>query len=240
MLLVTLGSLAGLFGGFLILLNKKIANILSVHAIPFAAGVMLAVAFLDLLPEALEHLEASQSAPIMLWVLITAFFFEKLLIHLHQHDKRQNQLSTTTNLVVAGDTIHNFIDGVVIATAFLVRPELGFLVALATFFHEVPQEMGDFVVMLSAGWSRKRVLWINIFTALSAYLGAISVFLFSKSFQDNLGIPLSIAAGIFLYIGATDLLPELQYHNKGKALNQAILLLLGIGLIIFISQVVPQ
>ncbi len=239
-LLTTLGSIAGLIGGMIILVNKQIANRLSVHAIPFAVGVMLSVAFLDLLPESLEHMEASTTSAIILAVIILAFLAEKFILQLHHHDEHPTNLQSTTKLVVVGDTIHNFIDGVVIATSFLVKPELGFVVALATFCHEVPHEIGDFVVMLSAGWKRSKILLVNLLSALSTYLGVLCVFLFSESFSQHLGVPLAVAAGLFIYIGASDLLPELQHNHKDSPWHQTALLLLGIGMVVLISQFVPH
>lgn len=238
--LATLGSVAGLLGGIVLLSKKSWAKGLSIHAIPFAAGVMLAVTFLDLLPEAIEVAEANTVLLIVLVVMVAAFFFEQFFMHLHHHEEHERTLKTSLPLIVAGDTIHNFVDGLAIAAAYLVQPSLGVLVALATFLHELPHEMGDFGLMLAGGWKRAKIITVNVFSALSTYLGAILVLAFSTSFEENLGILLAIAAGLFLYIASSDLLPEVQEEHRDKPWHQAGLLLAGVVLIWILGQAFPE
>lgn len=238
--LATLGSLAGLSGGIVLLSRKEWAKSLSVHAIPFAAGVMLAVALLDLLPEALEEAEAHSILAIVLGTMVVAFFFEQFFTHIHHHEEHKRTLKTSLPLIVAGDTIHNFVDGLAIAAAYLVQPSLGVLVALATFLHEIPHEMGDFGLMLAGGWKRAKIITVNVVSAFSTYLGAILVLVFSTSFEQNLAGLLAVAAGLFLYIGASDLLPEVQEEHKDKPWHQAGLLLAGVLVIWLLGQVLPH
>lgn len=238
--LATIGSLAGLLGGIFILSQKSWTKSLSAHAIPFAAGVLLSVSLLDILPEALNQSSAGTIFPIILAVIILAFFFEQFFFHLHHHEEKPRTLRSSIPLVIFGDTIHNFIDGVVIAASFLVAPTLGVVVAIATFLHEIPHEMGDFGLMLAAGWKRQQVILVNILSALATYLGAIIVLLFSNTFEANLAILLAIAGGLFLYIGASDLLPEVGHHQKDSPWHQALLLLAGVFLIWGIGQIFPH
>lgn len=238
--LTTLGSLLGLLGGIFLLLKKSWGRGISVHAVPFAAGVMLAVAFLDVLPDAIGKSNADTALPIVLLVIVFAFFFEQFFIHLHHHDEQKRTLHSSIPLIVAGDTIHNFFDGLAIAASYFVSPSLGVLVAIATFLHEIPHEMGDFGLMLAAGWTRQRVLLVNGVSALSSYLGAVFVILFSAGVGDNLGVFLAIAAGLFVYIGASDLLPEVQNDNKDNPWHQAGLLLLGVVVIWVLIGVLPH
>lgn len=237
--LATLGSLAGLSGGMLILSQKSWAKSLSTHAIPFAAGVLLSVTLLDILPEAIEASNSQFILLIVLIVMILAFFFEQFFFHLHHHQEKPRTLKSSIPLVIFGDTIHNFIDGVVIAASFLVQPTLGLVVAIATFLHEIPHEMGDFGLMLAAGWRRQQIILVNILSALATYLGAIIVLVFSNTFEANLAILLAVAGGLFLYIGASDLLPEVGHHKKDHPWHQAILLLAGVILIWGIAQIFP-
>ncbi|MDO8503899.1 MAG: ZIP family metal transporter [bacterium] len=238
--LVTLGSLAGLLGGILLLAKRSWARSLSIHAIPFAAGSMLAVSLLDILPEAIEKSSVEVVFPIILIVIVVAFFFEQFFIHIHHHEEhKRTTVRSSLPLLVAGDTIHNFVDGLAIAAAYLVDPSLGILVALATFFHEIPQEMGDIGLMIAGGWSRRRALFANVISAFASYLGALIVVLSLSTFEHNLGIVLAIAGGIFLYIGASDLLPEVQETHKDSPWHQAGLLISGVLLIWILSRVVP-
>lgn len=237
--LATLGSLAGLSGGIILLSKKEWAKKLSLHAVPFAAGVMLAVSFLDLLPEAIEESSVEAVFPVVLAVMVAAFFFEQFFVHFHHHEEHKRTLKTSLPLIVAGDTIHNFVDGLTIAAAYLTQPSLGVLVAFATFLHELPHEMGDFGLMLAGGWKRTKIITVNVFSALSTYLGAILVLVFSTSFEQNLAGLLAVAAGLFLYIGASDLLPEVQEEHKDKPWHQAGLLLAGVFVIWLLGRVLP-
>lgn len=224
-LLTTLGSLVGLVGGILFLYNQTLGKVLSGAAIPFAAGVLLAVTFFDLLPEAQEGI-GSQVFTIVLIVLVSAFLFEEIVVHLHHHQDG-GELENSLALVVIGDTIHNFMDGVVIAASYLFNPSLGLLVAVATFLHEVPHEVGDFGLMIKAGWSKSRVLLVNLISACASYLGAVAVLLFSSGIEKNLSVFLAISGGLFLYIGASDLLPKV-HQSKGGAVKKAVLVTTGI------------
>jgi zinc and cadmium transporter len=239
--LATLGSLAGLSGGILMLSKQSWRHALSVHSIPFAAGVMLAVALLDVLPEAIEESEVGFVLKVVLVVMVAAFFFEQFFLHLHHHDEHQRTtVRASMPLVVAGDSIHNFIDGLAIAAAYLADPTLGVLVAIATFLHEVPHEMADFGLMLNAGWSKFKVLSTNLVSAMATYLGVFAVLVFSQTFEQHLGLLLGIAGGLFLYIGASDLLPEIQEEHTDKPWHQAGLLLAGVILIWLITQFIPH
>lgn len=239
--LATLGSVAGLLGGVLMLSRASWKKILSVHAIPFAAGVMLSVSLLDVIPEAIEESEVGFVMKVVLVVMVIAFFFEQFFLHLHHHEEHhRTTLKSSMPLVVLGDTIHNFIDGLAIAAAYLVEPSLGFLVALSTFMHEIPHEMGDFGLMIAAGWDRSKVLLTNLFSALSTFAGAATVLLFAQTFENSMGLVLAIAGGLFLYIAASDLLPEVHEDHRDSPWHQAGLLLLGVALMWILTQALPH
>lgn len=208
--------------------KPKWAEHISVHSIPFAAGVMLAVALLDVIPEAIEGSDAHIVLRTVLIVMVAAFFFEQFFLHLHHHEEHERTLKTSLPLVVFGDTIHNFVDGLAIAAAYLTDPALGVLVAIATFLHEIPHEMGDFGLMMAGGWSKTKILLTNLLSALATYAGVAATLLFSGGVAGNLPVLLGIAGGLFLYIGASDLLPEVNNNRRDKPWHQAGLLLTGV------------
>lgn len=227
--LATLGSVAGLAGGLLMLSKMSWRRSLSVHAVPFAAGVMLAVSLLDILPEAIKETEAGFVLKVVLVVMVTAFFFEQFFFHLHHHaEHHRTTLKSSMPLVILGDTIHNFIDGLAIAAAYLVEPSLGLIVALSTFMHEIPHEMGDFGLMIAAGWNRSKIILTNFFSALSTFAGAAIVLVFSSAFESQMGLVLAVAGGLFLYIAASDLLPEVHEEHRDSPWHQALLILAGV------------
>lgn len=235
-----IGSIASLIGGIVLLFREKFAIKISHFLSSFAAGVLLGTAFLDLLPEALE---ASSEINLFFWTLIglLGFFLLERFIHwFHHHGAGEHADPNPKNrslvsLVVIGDSIHNFIDGVVIAATFLVSIPLGIVTSLAVAAHEIPQEIGDFGILLHRGIKRNRVLVINIISAAISLLGAILTYLFKDSVIRILPIFLSLAAGFFIYIASSDLIPEI--HNEEKrvvALVETLLLFVGV-LVVLVS-----
>ncbi len=224
-----LGSVAGLIGGVFFLVNKKAARILSRYAIPFAAGILLGTALLDLLPESVEIIN-SNGYLVTLVAFVCSFLLEECLAHLHHHEDREHTTEhhASIALVIVGDSIHNFIDGVTIAAAYLTEPHFGVAVALATFLHETPHEIGDFGILMSKGWGKIKTFRANFFSALTTFLGAIFVYLFAQESHKLIGILLGISAGIFLYLGASDFVPEIGEEKTGiKAWKKFLLFIVG-------------
>lgn len=239
-ILVTIGSVAGLAGGVLLLFQKKPAHKLSILTIPFAVGVLLAVSFLDLLPEALEEGEPGGIMIVVLASILVAFFIEQFLVQFHHHKEEKHSLQTSLPLLVTGDVIHNFVDGVIIAAAYIANPALGITVASATFLHELPHEIGDFGVMLASGWKKTKVLATNLFSSLATYTGAASAFIFAEAVEENINIILAIAAGIFIYIATSDLLPQIGKKTSKHRLPQAGLILAGILTMWLVGTILPH
>ena len=238
--LAFLGSVAGLVGGIIFLFNSVWARSLAKYAVPFAAGVLLAVSFLDLLPEAVE-VAGEGAFPIILIVFICLFLIERFLFHLHHHDgEHRMDKRDVVPLIVFGDTIHNLLDGVAIGAAYLVNPSLGVIVALATFLHETPHEIADFGLLLSAGWKRKKAFLVNLLSALATFPGAILTYKYSVGLENLTGILLSLAAGFFLYIAATDFLPETKVASKESSLKNISFLLLGVLIIWLLGLLLPN
>lgn len=233
-----LGSILGLIGGLLVLWKEKLARRMSLYLISFAAGVILSVAFLDLLPEAIAY--GGENVFILVLVGMVSFFLaEDFLLHFHHHESHSHLVKPVAPLLILGDSIHNFIDGVVIAAAFMADPKLGFIVAIATFFHEIPQEIGDFVVLLQAGMSKQKVLLANLFSALMTFAGALLTYFSFNHSQFLLGSLLAISTGMFLYISSADILPELVKEGDHNRWRVASLFLSGIALIFFLGKLLP-
>lgn len=236
-----IGSIISLFGGILLLLNKKFAHSISHYLSSFAAGTLLGAAFFDLLPEALEESEHSgiTSLTLFAWVLAGILFFfliERFLHWSHHHGYEDHEIKgrPTVPLVIIGDTIHNFIDGVAIAATFTLSIPLGIITTFAVGAHEIPQEIGDFGILLKNGLKRKKIIIINVLSALASFLGALLAFYFAEQIEGLTAILLAITAGFFLYIALSDLIPEIHHENKkGLALWETIFLVSGAVLMYF-------
>lgn len=238
--LAALGSIAGLLGGLILLYNKNWGKFLGVHAVAFAAGVLLTISLIDLLPHSLEALSPNIVLPIILAVMVAASLLEQFLVHFHHHEEHQHSnLETAIPLVLFGDVAHNFLDGVAIAASFLVEPRLGLFVAIATFLHELPQEIGDFGILLSVGWAKIKIITFNLLTALSTFLGAGATLLFVTRVSGLTNVLLAVAAGLFLYISATDLLPKLGARSRDIGWHQSLLFLAGVVIMLLVTNLFP-
>jgi zinc and cadmium transporter len=226
-----IGGLISLIGGFLLLSSKKHAKRLAFYATPFAAGALLAAAFLDLLPEA-SHVGSIDTA--LLWAMfgILLFFvlerFLQWFHHHHEHEGKEKGSDPAIPLIVIGDTLHNFIDGIAIAAGFLVSPETGIVVTLAVAAHEIPQEIGDFGLLLHKGMRRRNVILVNFVSALATTLAAVIFFHVGQGTELALDAILGLVAGFFIYIAVSDIIPSIhKNHNKNLATAQTIILLAG-------------
>jgi zinc and cadmium transporter len=220
--------------------------------VSFAVGALLGAALLQLLPEAIE----SQAKPhtvfaTLLVGLLVFFMLEKLALwrhshgpgaHSHGHHGHHAQgpadgTHPVGALIVLGDSLHNFVDGVLIAAAFLTDPALGWTTAVAVIAHEVPQEVGDFLILLDAGYSRKRALVLNALSSLTAVAGGVLGYFALRAAQHALPYILALAAAGFIYIAVADLIPNLHRRFAVKdALSQGALIALGIAVVAIAGQ----
>jgi zinc and cadmium transporter len=181
--------------------------------IALAAGTMLGTTFLHLLPEAVAEIGAETALPAVLASFIGFFLLEKILHWRHCHDEEcETHTFGTLNLI--GDAVHNFLDGALIAVSFQIDPALGISTTLAVALHELPQEIGDFGVLVHSGFSPKQALLANFGVALTAISGGLAGYLLGQSLSPVLPYLLPFAAGSFLYIAAVDLIPELRSNTK--------------------------
>lgn len=236
-----LGSIISLCGGLFLLLRKDIAYRFSHYLAAFAAGTLLGAVFFDLLPEVLHESEelGVEHSGILIYTLLGVLFFfllERLLhwFHHHGHEEHLIKGKPVIPLLIIGDTIHNFIDGVAIASTFLVSIPLGIVTTFAVAAHEIPQEIGDFGVMLKHKLSPKRIISINVLSALASFVGVLLAYYFGTTIEGTSIIFIAVAAGFFLYIALSDLIPEIHHENKkGLALWETISLLTGAAAIYF-------
>lgn len=226
------------------------------HMVSFAIGALLGAAFLALLPHALMSEYVTDSHDITLTVLfglLGFFMLEKMVLwrHCHAHDcevhgsdehhshhghnhNHHDEPQTAGSLVLIGDAFHNFVDGILIAAAFLTDFELGVVTALAVAAHEIPQELGDFAILLQSGFSRKKALVYNILSSLTTVIGATIAFIGLSSAQHLVPFVLAIAAASFIYVAVADLIPGLHKRTQFReSVQQVSLILFGVFTIYF-------
>jgi len=228
--LAILGSLGGLLLASTLLLFRDAVRVRLVPwLVSFAVGTLLGVALLDLLPEALETLKPTRVFGTLLGAILAFFTFEKFLLWRHCHHDHCQVHETAAPLILVGDGFHNFIDGAVIAAATYISIPLGITTALAVAAHEIPQEVGDFAILLSAGYSRMRALWLNVLSGLSAIAGVLFAGLAVDRLPRILPYFLPVAAASFLYIAMSDLIPSLHRGPfERSALRQVLVVGAGI------------
>ena len=240
--LTVLGSLGGvLVASALLFFNDKARDKVVPWLVSYAVGTLLGVALLVLLPEALSHLTPVRVMSSLLGGIMLFFLLEKLVLwrHCHTHDCEAH--GTAAPMVVVGTAFHNFLDGVVIGTAVLTSVPLGINTALAVLTHEIPQELGDFAILLHSGYSRRRALTLNVLSGVTAVAGAILA-VFTLDWLPALNeYILSVSAASFLYIAMADLIPDLHRGRiDAKTLRQLALAFAGIGTIVLLNVLVGE
>jgi zinc and cadmium transporter len=229
-------SLISLVGIFTITLKEKLLDKMLLILVSLSAGALIGGAFLHLLPESIEK---TMNMDVFLYLIlgfILFFFLEKIFFWRHCH-KRKCKIHTFTYLNLVGDFIHNFIDGLVIAVSFMTNVNLGITTTLAIAFHEIPQEIGDFGVLVYGGFKKYKALALNFLVALTSILGGIIGYFIS--FQEQFMIfLLPVAAGGFIYIASSDLIPEIRNIESLKhSMLTFLVFLIGI-LIMWIAKFV--
>lgn len=196
--------------------NKKFERRL-VYLLSLSAGGMIGSALFHLLPEAVEEAPDPMRVFVLTAIGFTIFFVLERLIHWHHcHDQSCSDHEPLGYVNLVGDAIHNFLDGIIMVTAFSIHTGLGVAVSLAVVFHEIPQEIGDYGVLLYAGFSKTKALAVNFLVALLAIVGVIVGYILLKSSIHVEPYLVPIAAGSFMYIAATDLIPEIHKHDRPR------------------------
>ncbi len=225
-------SLISLVGVTFLVMKRDALSRLMTYLLALSSGVLLGSAFLDLLHEGLELLPESA----LLWVLVGIVFFfavEKLM-HWHHHVEgdHHGEEKAVGYLTLVGDGIHNFVDGVIIGAAYLTSLPLGITATIAVIAHEVPHELADFTILIHGGFETKKALALNFLSALTAVAGTLAVFFFATYSDVLVSHLIPFAAGNFIYIAASDLIPELhKKRSRVTSVMQIVLLIVGIYLV---------
>jgi zinc and cadmium transporter len=204
--------------------------------ISYAIGTLLGAAFLEILPHAFELSPSAErvSATVLMGILLF-FVLEKLMLWRHHHEgpgEEQRDHGRIATMVIVGDTFHNCVDGVIITGAFLVSVELGIITALAIITHEVPQEVGDFLVLLHSGYSKIQAFAFNILSSIAMVIGGVLAYYALQSVHQWVPLLLGIAAASMIYVSVADLIPGLhQRRELGVTLQQVLLIAAGVATI---------
>ena len=226
------------------LLSKMVNNMVSL-----SVGILLATALLHSLPEAFSM---PGTSPQLLFATLLAgllgfFLLEKIALlrhdhhhegdgHQHHHGHDAENAGRSGWMILVGDGIHNFVDGILIAAAFMADFHVGIFTAIAIIAHEIPQEIGDFIVLLNAGFSRTRALLYNLISGLSAVVGGVLAYFFLERAHAAMPYLLVIASSSFIYIAVSDLIPQMHRRpHWAESLRQTILIACGVGLVILLS-----
>lgn len=232
---VLLISLISFVGVFTLSLKQERLKRITMYLVSLSAGTLLGGAFFHLLPEIFEESGGGLSVwGGVLGGIIVFFTLEKIICWRHCHIPTSETHPHPLGLMnLFGDGLHNLLDGLIIAGAFMVDPSLGFVTTLAVIAHEIPQEIGDFGVLIHAGYKRSRALLLNFIISLSAFVGAGLAFALGSLAENAAALILPFAAGGFIYIATADLIPELKKDaHPGKSLFQLTVIILGIGLML--------
>lgn len=241
------GLLSVVAAAMFLVLREVIRNQLLPHLVSFATGALLGAAFLGLLPHAMAAFASQDIHLIPMTVLLGLlgfFLLEKLVLWRHCHEGHcevhspdsSARKSSTGTLILIGDGLHNFLDGILIAGAFLTDIHLGVVTSLAVAAHEIPQEVGDFAVLLHSGFSRSRAFFYNVLSSLTTVIGGILSYVALQDLQQFLPYVLAVAASSFIYVAVADLIPTLHQRVEGREAFQQIVLIVAGILVIYATH----
>ncbi len=216
--------------GIVFLFTRRPGMRVEAFLLSFAAGVLLATTFLELIPEAVERGKGEGNIfAATLAAMIAFFFLERVLHGFHVHE--DSHAVPSRYLILVGDAVHNFIDGVAIAASFAASPELGLATTVAVTVHEVPQEIADFSILIGGGFRFRVALLLNFLSGLTAILGALLFFALGGVLEDHLAWFMTATAGMFIYIAGSDLIPQVHHHRTAPGALIYVPFLGGIALI---------
>lgn len=237
---VAIVSLISLIGVFTLAMSGEKLNRLIMLLVSLSAGTLLGDSFLHLIPEMTEKNQTGSA--VWLWLLsgiLTFFILEKIIHWRHCHLKTTSNHPHPVGLMnLAGDGLHNFIDGMIIAGSFLVSTKLGLATTLAVIAHEIPQEIGDFGILLHAGYSRAKALLLNFASAIAAILGVFLTLAIGVQAASFTSFIIPFTAGGFIYIATADLIPELRKDTApAKSLQQLLLIVIGMAIMLALKKI---
>lgn len=203
-----LGSVCSVgLAGLLLVLKGKQLRFVTGSLVPYAIGTLLGAAFFGMIPHAMLQLASTSVLPTVLFGIILFYVLEKLALWRHCHEQPCDVHTRAGTMILIGDSLHNFVDGVAIAAAFTEAVPLGIATSVAVVAHEVPQEVGDFAILLESGYSRPRAFLFNMLSSLTALLGAVLTYFLLPFVQSLVPYLLSVSAASFIYIALADLVP---------------------------------
>jgi len=234
-------SLISLVGIFTLTIKDNLLHKILFCLIGFSAGALIGSAFLHILPECLENNKSSTVFSYLIFGIIIFFLMERYLHWRHCHEEGSCKTHAFTYLNLVGDGFHNFIDGMVIAASFMVSLKLGLVTTLAIILHEIPQELGDFAVLIYGGFTKKKALLFNFASALMAMIGAVVGYFITDLTRNFSNFILPLTAGGFIYIAMSDLIPEVHKESNQKRATLAfIAFLLGIAFMALAKNFLPE
>lgn len=222
LLSVIIVSLISFVGVLTLVMKKELLSKSIFILVSLAVGALLGDVFVHIIPEAYEELNNPLLISLTLIGGILLFFILEKVLHWHHHttEHAEEHPHPVGNMVLIGDGVHNFIDGVLIAASYMVSIEIGVATTIAVILHEIPQEVGNFGVLIHAGYSKVKALWYNFLSALTAVVGAIIALIVGSNIEDFATWLLPLTAGGFIYIALSDLIPEL---HKERRLSQGVI-----------------
>jgi zinc and cadmium transporter len=233
-------SIISLAGAAVMIIQQKVIKKMLIFMVSFAAGAMLGDVFLHIIPELAHENKLNLNSSLMILLGILIFFILEKIVHWrHCHlTATQDHKHSLAFMNLVGDATHNFIDGALIAGSFLLSIPVGIATTIAVILHEIPQEMGDFGVLLHSGMKPRRAIMFNFFSALTSVAGALIILIIGNS-VDLVGIIIPVTAGGFLYIANADLIPELHKETKvSQSFIQLVSFIVGVG-IMFLLVFLP-
>jgi len=218
--------------------------------VSYAIGALLGAAFLEVIPHAFERSSPHAAALTILAGIFVFFILEKLVLwrhchtedcEAHDHHAQAHDHGRSGTLILVGDSVHNFIDGVLIAAAFLESTQLGIITAIAIVAHEIPQEVGDFLILLHSGYSKSKALLLNLLSSLASIVGGVLGYFLLQSIEGAVPVLLGIVAASMIYVAVADLIPGLHKRTELQAtLSQTVLIALGVGSIALARLIIGE
>lgn len=234
-------SLIAFVGALTLFLKEKVLNKILLLLVAFSAGALIGGAFLHLIPEAVNKVGIKENLILEIFLYLisgfcTFFILEQFIRWHHHHSTRHPEIMPFSYLILISDGIHNFIDGLIVAGSFVVSLPMGVVSALAVALHEIPQEIGDYGVLVYGGFKKVQALFLNFASAIAIIFGGISGFFLSERIGEQILFLLPFAAGTFIYVAASDLIPQIKNErNFKKSLIHFLVFLTGIGLMLLIK-----
>ncbi len=223
-------SLLSFVGIITLGLKENFLKSILFYLVSFSAGALLGDVFLHVLPEMAENSFGLREGLYFLGGIVVFFILERFILWHHSHGSHEEKVHSMVYLTTLGDALHNFIDGIIIAASFVVSVPLGIASSLAVIFHEIPQEIGQFAILIHGGWGKSKALWYNFLSALTSVAGAVVVLIFARHLGGAPTFLLAFAGSSFIYIAMSDLIPELHQEVRlRRSVVQFIWFLLGIG-----------